>query len=71
MKQTNLNRREMLALAAATQAPTGLAQSQPPASFENIQRLLQAKDPVTWLFIYTLRVGAAVWSISLSASDSN
>lgn len=45
-----MNRREMLALAAASQTPVSLAQSQSAASFDSIQRLLQGKDPLTWIF---------------------
>jgi acyl-CoA thioesterase-1 len=50
MNGPTLNRREMLALAAATQAPVGLAQTPPPGIFDNIQQLLRGKDPVTWVF---------------------
>ncbi len=46
-----MNRREILTLAAAaTQLPTGAAQTQNTAAFNNVRELLQRKDPVTWVF---------------------
>jgi len=50
MMPPTLNRREMLALAAAAQAPTGTAQNQVPDNFDKIRRLLHGTDPVTWVF---------------------
>ena len=47
MNSPTWNRRQMLALAAATQAP---AQTPAAGSFDKIQQLLQGKDPVTWVF---------------------
>src|SRR3954465_1714944 len=45
-----MNRREMLGVAAATQTPVSLAQSQSSAGFDSIQRLLQGEHPLTWVF---------------------
>jgi acyl-CoA thioesterase-1 len=50
MKLPAWNRREMLALAAAAQAPSTPAKTGSPGAFDKIQQTLQQKDPITWVF---------------------
>ena len=50
MKNLSWNRREMLAMAAVAQAPTGPPPAASPGSFDKVRGLLQGTEPVTWVF---------------------